>query len=140
MSSKDVSDNSIIITKESTPARSGLTDGSNDSEFSDVEYVAEEVIGLNPEELTSAFLLEALPSKLTLRAIKEHATDFWRESSAKLEEYDLANCLRGHEVTPRHRAEIVNWMMKVLYVSNSKDKTFFNAVHIMDYFFDRTHK
>ena len=62
---------------------------------------------------------------------------------AILEEYFLKqeitkDILLKHEITPKMRLKMVDWMIEVFYNLKCKDITFFTAVNLMDRFFIKT--
>ncbi len=93
---------------------------------------------LNPEELEFEQLTGIVPTSLTLKETKEHREDFWKEKKASIKDYNLVNCLSKHEVKPKHRAAMVDWMIEVLKKFDCQDITFFKAVAIMDCFYAKT--
>jgi Cyclin, N-terminal domain len=58
------------------------------------------------------------------------------EDPNNLEQPYYVDCLHGHNLKPRHRAQMIDWMIQVFrFLNRSTDRTFFIAVQILDRFF-----
>ena len=55
-----------------------------------------------------------------------------------IEQENIKNVLEKHTITPQMRLKMVDWMVEIFTIIQTNDITFFNAVNIMDKYFDKS--
>eukprot|EP00826_Nyctotherus_ovalis_P042570 TRINITY_DN4393_c0_g1_i14.p3 TRINITY_DN4393_c0_g1~~TRINITY_DN4393_c0_g1_i14.p3 ORF type:complete len:118 (-),score=32.32 TRINITY_DN4393_c0_g1_i14:194-547(-) len=69
---------------------------------------------------------------------RERQAGMWKAKVEEAKGHSVEKCLKNHEVGPRERMLMVNWMAEVLKVFRCDDRSLFVAVMIMDTYYKNT--
>jgi hypothetical protein len=95
-------------------------------------------ITLNSEESNIGLSSMLTPSRTTLKEFEGHKEDILDLIIEDAANYNVGNCLEGHNLNPNDRADAIDWMLgKVIKLQCSK-LVFFKSVAILDLFYTQT--
>ena len=135
---QDVQEDETIQQESEDDDTSILEDEDEDAVVSEDEMPLSNNFFVGPNELMKEQLSGIFPSKMTLKAIKEHKKDIFKTMINSSKKRVADSCLKRHHIPPELRAKMVDWMIEVMFSLNCSEITFFKAVTIMDLYYSKT--